>query len=351
MSTRRRSLVRAPRQQPYLHRTGVELSVAEAVRASRRGSFGPFCGPIRPLRFTYEGVALYFCGVTKSPGNSTVTQDQAEQAEHRLTTAPNCLLRLAESRAIFEAGAFAASSPILRLLGRGDNHPVLVLPGFTAGDSSTVALRWTIRSQGYWAHGWNLGVNIGPTDRIFDGIHDRLAQLHERHGKPVSIVGWSLGGIYARELARDNPGAVRQVITLGSPFRLTLVDRSSISALVDRLSPTWSDEVLRLAMDEADKPPLSIPSTAIYSRTDGVVRWHACIDTVSEYHENIEVRGSHSGLGFNPAVHYAISDRLAQPVDDWRPFKAPITARSMFPKPISWDDARNRRTTGKARTA
>lgn len=286
-----------------------------------------------------------------SPGHSTRAEGTAEKAERRLTTAPHCLLRLAESRAIFEAGAFAASSPILRLLGRGDSHPVLVLPGFTAGDSSTVALRWTIRSQGYWAHGWNLGLNIGPTDHIFDGIHDRLAQLYERHNKPVSIVGWSLGGIYARELARNNPEAVRQVITLGSPFRLTLEDRSSISALVDRLSPSWSDEVLRLAMDEADKPPLSVPSSAIYSRTDGVVRWHACIDTVSEYHENIEVRGSHSGLGFNPAVHYAISDRLSQPADDWRPFKAPIVARSMFPKPVSWDDARNRRTGGNARAA
>ena len=275
--------------------------------------------------------------------------DETDQTEHRFTGAPHCLLRLAESRAIFEAGAFAASSPILRLLGRGDNHPVLVLPGFTAGDLSTVPLRMTIRSQGYWAHGWNLGLNIGPTDRIFDGIHDRLAQLHDRHNKPVSIVGWSLGGIYARELARDNPEAVRQVITLGSPFRLTMIDRSSISGLVDRLSPTWSDEVLRLASEEADKPPLTVPSTAIYSRTDGVVRWHTCIDMVRENHENIEVRGSHSGLGVNPAVLYAVSDRLMQPIDDWRPFKAPLLVRSMFPKPASWNEARNRKTAGSGR--
>ena len=259
------------------------------------------------------------------------------------------MLRLAESRAIFEAGAFAAASPILRLLGRGDRHPVLVLPGFTAGDLSTVPLRWTIRSQGYWAHGWNLGLNLGPTDRIFDGIHERLEMIHKRHDKPVSIVGWSLGGIYARELARNNPEAVRQVITLGSPFRLTLTDRSSISGLVDRLSPAWSDEVLRLASDEAAKPPLTVPSTAIYSRTDGVVRWHTCIDVVGEQHENIEVRGSHSGLGVNPAVHFAISDRLLQPIDDWRPFKAPLLLRSMFPKPVSWNEARNRIQRGSAR--
>jgi pimeloyl-ACP methyl ester carboxylesterase len=253
------------------------------------------------------------------------------------------MLRIAESRAFFEAGAFAASSPFLRLLGRGDRHPVLVLPGFSAGDWSTAPLRWTLRSQGYWAQGWNLGPNIGPTDRILDGIHERLEKLYQRHAMPVSIVGWSLGGIYARELARDNPLAVRQVITLGSPFRLTLADKSSISSLVDRLAPAWSDEVLRLAVEEKEKPALTVPSTAIYTRTDGVVRWHTCIDTVSERHENIEVRGSHSGLGFNPAVQFAVSDRLLQPTSDWRPFRAPLGMRSLYPKPVSWDEVENRK--------
>lgn len=241
---------------------------------------------------------------------------------------------------MFELGAFAASAPLLRMLGRGDHHPVLVLPGFTASDSSTAPLRWTLRSQGYWAHGWNLGPNIGPTDRILDGIHTRLDQIHARHGRAVTIVGWSLGGVYARELARDNPGAVRQVVTLGSPFRLTLEDRSSVSGLVDRLSPAWSAEVMRLAMEENDKPPLEVPSTAVYTRSDGVVRWHSCIDVESDRHENIEVKGSHSGLGFNPAVLYALSDRLSQPESDWRPFSAPLPIRAWYPKPVSWNAGR-----------
>ena len=256
--------------------------------------------------------------------------------EHRTVAAPNCFLRVAESRAVFELGAFAASAPWLRLLGRGDQHPVLVLPGFTAGDSSTTPLRFALRSQGYWAHGWHLGPNLGPTDRIIDGIHARLEQIRAKHNRKVSIVGWSLGGIYARELARNNPDAIRQVITLGSPFRMTMADRSGASAIADRLKDGWSDEVMQMASEEADKAPLTVPSTAIYSRSDGVARWHTCIDVESETHENIEVRGSHSGLGFNPAVLYAISDRLAQPEGDWRRFSAPLFMRNVYPKPESW---------------
>ena len=237
---------------------------------------------------------------------------------------PSLLLRLAESRAWFELGAFTAAAPWLRLIGRGDRHPVLVLPGFTASDRSTVPLRSTLMAQGYWVHGWGLGQNLGPTDRIIDGMHDRLAELHERHGRPVSLVGWSLGGIYARELARELPDAVRQVITLGSPFRMTLADRSGASQLWEALKPGYSQRLLRMALAEHDKPPLPVPSTAIYSRTDGVVRWHTCIDTEDDTHENIEVRGSHSGLGWNPAVLVALSDRLSQRAGEWRRFSPPL---------------------------
>lgn len=280
---------------------------------------------------------------TTSTATRRLTDPSAEADSHRPTHAPDWYLKLGESRALFELGGFLAASPILRLLGRGDRHPVLVLPGFTAGDSSTVPLRWTIRSQGYWAHGWRLGPNLGPTEQILDGIRARLTQLHERHGGKVSLIGWSLGGIYARELARSHPDCVRQVITLGSPFRLTTADRSTVSLLVDRLSPAWSSEVMRLAMEEFDKPRLTVPSTAIYTREDGVVRWHACIDEVTDLHENIEVIGSHSGLGFNPAVHVAVSDRLQQSEHNWTPFKAPLPLRPLFPTPESWDGEKNRK--------
>jgi pimeloyl-ACP methyl ester carboxylesterase len=252
---------------------------------------------------------------------------------------PNVLYRLAESRAWFELGAFVAATPLLRATARGDRHPVLVLPGFTASDRSTVPLRSTLMAQGYWVHGWRLGPNMGPTDRVLDGIDERLAELYARHGRPVSVIGWSLGGIYARELARSNPDAVRQVITLGSPFRMTLADRSGASNLWDSLKPAFSTRLLLMAMAEYDKPPLPVPSSAVYTRTDGVVRWHTCIDAETGRHENIEVRGSHSGLGWNAAAVFAVTDRLAQRAGQWARFTPPRVLRPLYPAPASWDQA------------
>jgi pimeloyl-ACP methyl ester carboxylesterase len=252
---------------------------------------------------------------------------------------PSRWLQLSEGRALLEMTAFLASSPLLRILGRGDGHPVLVLPGFTTDDASTQPLRWVLRSQGYWVHGWRLGRNLGPMAETVDGIHARLEEVAEYHGRSVTLIGHSLGGIYAREMARRNADVVRQVITLGSPFRLTAGDRSAAQPLADLLQHRWSYESINFLQQEDDKPPLTVPSTAIYSRTDGVVRWHACIDSAGERHENIEVRSSHCGLAINPASVYAISDRLAQPDGQWTPFRPPPTLRSLYPRAAHFDPA------------
>jgi pimeloyl-ACP methyl ester carboxylesterase len=254
--------------------------------------------------------------------------------------APAAWRQFLEQRVLFEVGALAAASPYLRCLGRGDRHPVLVLPGFTAGDASTTALRWSLRSWGYWAHGWHLGANLGATPTVVAGLQDRVEQIHQRHGARVSIIGWSLGGLYARELARLHPEKIRLVITLGSPFRMVEGDRSTASWLADRVMPVDAREasaLMRMSEREQLKPPIPVPSTAIYTRTDGVVRWHTCIDTADDTHENIEVRGTHSGLGINPSVLYAIADRLGQPEDEWRPFVPPLFLRAAYPRPVSWE--------------
>ena len=254
----------------------------------------------------------------------------------RLVRPPSPVLTMLESRAMFEMGAFLAASPLLRLLGRGDRHPVLVLPGFTASDQSTGPLRWFLRSQGYWTHGWRLGANLGPTARVVKGLEDRLEELHARHGRPVSVIGWSLGGIYARALARSHPSLVREVITLGSPFRMETGDRSAVQGLWDSVSIRFATEVEELQVPEHAKPALTVPATAIYSRSDGIVRWYTCIEDEGPLRESIEVRGSHSGLGVNPSVLLAIADRLAQPEGTWKPFRAPFGMGHLYPRPATY---------------
>ncbi|MEM9036344.1 MAG: alpha/beta hydrolase [Actinomycetota bacterium] len=249
---------------------------------------------------------------------------------------PRLRLRLMEQGALFEIGGLLAASPALRLIGRGDRHPVLVLPGFTASDLSTAPLRATIRGQGYWAHGWRLGRNIGPTSRIVDGLFERLEAIHGRHGRPVSLVGWSLGGIYARHLARTHPEMVRQIISLGSPFRMVEGDRSAAQPIWDSVSHLHDSELDLLAETEDERTPLEVPATAIYTRTDGVVRWYTCIERPGRMSESIEVFGSHSGLGVNPAVVWAVLDRLSQPEDGWRHFQAPWFLRHLYPLPAAW---------------
>ena len=240
-----------------------------------------------------------------------------------------------------ETTAFLCLRPLLRTLGAGDQHPVLILPGFGASDQSTAPLRWALRGQGYWVHAWGLGRNIGPTARAVDGMRGRLAELHERHGRTVTLIGQSLGGIYARLLARESPDAVRQVITLGSPYRMVEGDRSSATGLWEQVQHLHNGDLSLMHLREEDRPPLQVPASSFYSRTDGVAPWQTCIDEVREHTENIEVRGSHVGMGVNPAIILAILDRLSQPEGDWRPFSAPLWARAWYPRPANWHERRS----------
>ena len=183
-------------------------------------------------------------------------------------------------------------------------------------------------------------VTVGALVNSSDGIRRRIEEVHDRHGTKVSLVGWSLGGIYARELARDHADAVRQVITLGSPFRFRDGDRSSASGWYDLVAPRLDPFPGRATAEEA-RPPLTVPATAIYTRTDGIVRWHACIEAAGPRRESIEVRGTHSGLGFNLAAIVAITDRLAQPEGTWSPFRPPAALRYLYRRPVSWRPGRD----------
>ncbi len=231
------------------------------------------------------------------------------------------LFALEGQRALLEAASLIPASPLLGAAPRGDGHPVLVLPGFAAGDESTLALRFYLRRLGYWAQGWRLGRNLGfhgGGRRTEQGVMQRFADLFGRRGRKVSLVGWSLGGVYAREIARAFPERVRQVITLGSPFagrgRGSNVDRAYEALTGRKLRKPDPETLARFS----EPPP--VPSTAIFSRSDGVAPWRACIERPSVRTDNIEIRGSHCGLGFNPVVLYAVADRLSQPEGEWQPF-------------------------------
>jgi pimeloyl-ACP methyl ester carboxylesterase len=211
----------------------------------------------------------------------------------------------------------------------GDGHGVLVLPGLLASDVSTAMMRRFLRRLGYQPLGWNLGRNRGPTERVIDALPRELSALAGRTSRPVSVIGWSLGGIYARELARQHPSQVRQVITLGSPFALTDPRQSHADGVYRRRSRLHATG--RMPAPEQVAQPIGVPSTAVYSRRDGIVSWQACIGPETELHENVEVRCAHLGFGTDPATLWLIADRLAAPSGQRQRFRPPPRRRSLYP--------------------
>ncbi|MEM7268221.1 MAG: alpha/beta hydrolase [Pseudomonadota bacterium] len=244
---------------------------------------------------------------------------------------PSKALMLLELRALPELMGFSLSWPTLATIcPRGDGQPVLVLPGLITSDSATRPLRGLLSTLGYPTYGWEMGRNYGPLPGIEEGLLNRLDELYEEHGRPVSIVGWSLGGIYARQMAKIAPKKVRQVITLGSPFNGD--PRATNAWRVYQLASGQSvdDRERHMGGDIGKAPP--VPTTAIYSKTDGICAWRTCLEEPTDIAENIEVTGSHCGLGHHPAAVYAVADRLAQPEGGWSPFERKGLRGLVFPR-------------------
>lgn len=228
-------------------------------------------------------------------------------------------------RTLLEMGTLLMALPVLRLLPRGDNHTVMVLPGFMAGDESTTVLRGYLSSMGYTAIPWLLGRNTGGLEVTQTRLRDRFDEVCRQSNSPVSLIGQSLGGVYARELARWSPGKVRQVITLGSPLDLTHAGETQ--SAVKRVFEQQTGMTLArmrdaIAAKKAQTTP-PIPLTAIYSKGDGIVNWRACREAVEDHQtQNIEVWGSHCGMGFNPSIYRIIADRLAQSTTQWQKYRS-----------------------------
>jgi len=230
---------------------------------------------------------------------------------------PLALFAQEQIRALGEFARFGARRRLLREAPRGDGHPVLVMPGFLAPEFSTSPLRNFLRDLCYDARGSHLGVNLGPSPKVSETLERRLVHLTERHGRKVSLVGWSLGGIYARELARTHPALVRMVITMGTPFAdISATHAARFIPLRPDGKPLHEAHELRAAL----RRPLEVPTTSIYSRTDGIVHWQGCLQEEGPGRENIEVHCSHTGMGFHPEVFGVVANRLALPELEWRPY-------------------------------
>jgi len=241
---------------------------------------------------------------------------------------PSRTLLLAEVRAFYEFGAFIGVLPWLRRLPRGYGHPVMVLPGLGATDMSTVPLRAFLRDRGYATYGWDLGRNLGMRQDLTKRKLQRLHEIRRRHGRKVSLIGWSLGGVFAREIAKHAPRDVRTVITLGSPFKNTKATHAR------RMYEFLAGHSIEEACSSLDLPvPPPVPTTSIFSRSDGVVAWQCCLEDQRAQTESVEVWASHCGLGHNPAAVYVIADRLAQPEGNWNHFDRSGLRSLIYPDP------------------
>jgi len=244
---------------------------------------------------------------------------------------PSRLLQLLELRAACELAAGLAALPWLRFASRGDGHPVLVLPGLVASDRSTRLLRDFLARRGYEVHGWGLGRNYGPRSGVEGAMLATIDGLHAKSGRKVSLIGQSLGGAYARLLAAQRPDAVRSVITLGSP--VAGHPRSSNAWRIYEFTSGKSSIDPRRWQQVMQTP--RVPTTAIYSRSDGVVAWQNSVEPSGPHSESIEVVSSHVGMAVHPAVLYAVAERLAQPEGQWQPFERRGWRAAVFPRPRS----------------
>lgn len=244
----------------------------------------------------------------------------------RDTPPPSKLLLAMEGRAAFELMAGLAARPWLDRLEPGDGHTVIVFPGLGASDLSTLPLRRFLTRQGYDVQRWGQGLNLGPRHGVLDACRALVRHHAARSARPVTLIGWSLGGVYARELAKEMPESVRCVITLGSPFSGP-PQATNAWRFFEMVSGQSAHQ--HELIDQLHLPP-PVPTTSIFSRTDGVVAWQCSLNEPGELAENIEVQASHLGMAANPVAQVAIADRLRQDPANWRRFDVEQARRWFF---------------------
>jgi len=223
------------------------------------------------------------------------------------TGAPSWRLLVAESTSPLESARLLGAAPRLSRMPRGDGHVVVDVPGWRAPELSGLPLRRYLSWLGYDARGWGFGTNTGNPVRDAKRLTQAVAELADASGRPVSLVGWSLGGVVSREVARERPDLVRRVITYGTP----VVGGPNHTAVAGAYSHEVRNEASRITAHLHASRPIRVPLTVMYSRRDGIVSWRACLDRHSPDVEHVEVRSSHIGMGVDPDVWGVVASRLA----------------------------------------
>jgi pimeloyl-ACP methyl ester carboxylesterase len=223
--------------------------------------------------------------------------------------APTAGSRRGEVAAIAQLPRLLAATRRLRRAPRArvPGHVVVDVPGWRAPEGAAAPLRAYLRALGYDARGWGFGVNHGAPEQDAARLADRVEEIAEEHG-PVSLVGWSLGGVIAREVARALPDRVARVVTYGTP----VIGGPTYTLGAGFYGARECARVAALALQLDQDTPLTVPLTAILTRRDGVVAWEACIDRFSACVDHVEVGSTHLGLGLDPDVWAVVADRLSR---------------------------------------
>ncbi len=230
--------------------------------------------------------------------------------------APGLSSTFKEVFTVLDVAGAAASALRLQRLPRCPGQRVMTLPGYGFDDPSLLALRLQLRALGAVTSGWGLGINFGQVGHLLPKVANRVREAAEQAQHPITLIGWSLGGYLAREVAREHPQLVARVITLGSPLqggpRYTVV-----RGVYERLGYDLERIDARMEAREREHP-LQVPVTAVYSKRDGIVAWRACIDEIESVTEHVAVKATHLGLCYAPAVLELIAARLAEDVTSGR---------------------------------
>jgi pimeloyl-ACP methyl ester carboxylesterase len=247
---------------------------------------------------------------------------------HPHTGQPHAAHTALEVRGLLEMALLPWASPLLALAPHGDGHPVLLLPGFMGSEVTLIGLEMYLKGRGYAVQTWGLGRNVGFHAKHANALAQKIRHMHHQSGQQVSLVGWSLGGVFALYGAHEASECVRSVITLGSPVTVDAHGSASpplvqaLYRLVAHPMGPAAHSMQPRAKKLREREPLRMPLSCLYSLSDGVVPpQEATVDGDPALHENIRVPGSHVGLGFNAAVLWIVADRLAQPLGQWQPFQ------------------------------